>query len=56
MEAAGIVLTCNKNKVPCLLIKTVSDSVVGGAREFKNTINESAKNCLELTISILDKL
>lgn len=56
MEAAGIVLTCNKNKIPCLLIKTVSDSVVGGAKEFKNTINESARICLELTMSILDKL
>lgn len=54
MEAAGIVLTCNHNKIPCLLIKTVSDSVSGGAREFKNTFNESARICLEVTIRILD--
>lgn len=56
MEATGIVLTCNRNKIPCLLIKTVSDSVAGGAREFKNTINESARICLEITSKILDKL
>lgn len=56
MEAAGIVLTCNRNKVPCLLIKTVSDSVEGGAIEFKNTFDESARVCLEVTIGILDRL
>lgn len=54
MEAAGIVLTCNKNKIPCLLIKTVSDSVSGGAREFKDTFNESARICIEITNKILD--
>lgn len=54
MEAAGIVLTCNKNNIPCLLIKTVSDSVTGGVKEFKNTFNESARICLEITNRILD--
>ncbi|MBQ5781816.1 MAG: 5'-methylthioadenosine/S-adenosylhomocysteine nucleosidase, partial [Oscillospiraceae bacterium] len=42
MEAAGIVMTCNRNNVPCLLIKSVSDSIEGGADEFRNTINEAA--------------
>ena len=56
MEAAGVVLTCNRNKVPCMLIKTVSDSVEGGAEEFKNTINESARICLELTTTIIKKI
>ncbi|HHU22010.1 MAG TPA: 5'-methylthioadenosine/S-adenosylhomocysteine nucleosidase [Clostridiales bacterium] len=56
MEAAGVVLTCNRNKVPCMLIKTVSDSVEGGAEEFKNTINESARICLELTTKIIKKI
>lgn len=54
MEAAGIVLTCNKNKIPCLLIKTVSDSITGGVNEFKNEINESARICLEITNKILN--
>ncbi|WP_234124324.1 5'-methylthioadenosine/S-adenosylhomocysteine nucleosidase [Clostridium hydrogenum] len=53
MEAAGIVLTCNKNKIPCLLIKTISDSITGGATEFKNVFDESARICLEITNSIL---
>jgi len=54
MEAAGIVLTCNKNKIPCLLIKTVSDSITGGVSEFKSAINESARICIEITDKILN--
>ena len=56
MEAAGIVLTCNKNEIPCLLIKTVSDSINGGASEFKKSINESAKICIEITRKILNNI
>lgn len=53
MEAAGIVLTCNRNKVPCLLIKTVSDSISGGAEEFFSAVNESARICMEITHKII---
>lgn len=56
MEAAGIVLTCNKNEIPCLLIKTVSDSINGGVSEFKKSINESAKICIEITRKILNNI
>lgn len=56
MEAAGIILTCNKNKIPCLLIKTVSDSITGGVNEFKNSINESARICIEITSKILSNI
>ena len=34
MESAAILLTCDQNKVPCLMIKTVSDGVRGGADEY----------------------
>lgn len=54
MEAAGIVVTCNKNKLPCLLVKTVSDSVAGGVEEFTDSFNESARICLDITSRILD--
>lgn len=56
MEAAGIVLTCNRNKVPCLLIKTVSDSISGGAEEFLQAIDQSAEICLEITQKIIQEL
>lgn len=54
MEAAGIVLTCNKNKIPCLLIKTVSDGISGGVKEFKKAVNESARICLDITNKVLN--
>lgn len=47
MEAAGIVLTCNRNNIPCLLIKAVSDAIDGGAEEFSREIDRCALICLE---------
>ncbi len=56
MEAAGIVLICNRNKVPCLLIKSVSDSIEGGAEEFHNTVNEAAAMCLDIADAIIREI
>ena len=56
IEVAGIILTCNKNEIPCLLIKTVSDSITGGASEFKKSINKSAKICIEITRKIISNI
>lgn len=56
MEAAGIVLTSNRNKIPCLLIKTVSDSISGGESEFRKEINNSAEICLDITDKIINGL
>ncbi len=53
MEAAAIVLTCNRNKVPCLLLKTVSDSIHGGAEEFSKALDETAQICLKITERII---
>lgn len=56
MEAIGIVLTCNANSVPCLLIKAVSDSITGGADEFWKQVNEVSLHCLDITIDIIKNL
>lgn len=56
MEAAGIVLTCNRAHVPCLLIKTVSDSVTGGAAEFQRELDRSAALALELADKMIREL
>ena len=56
MEAAGVVLTCNRSKVPCLLIKTVSDGIEGGAEEFNAELERSALLCLEVTDRIIREL
>lgn len=56
MEAAGIVLTCNRNEVPCMLIKTVSDGITGGFEEFRDNMDHSASICLEIVINVLEAM
>lgn len=56
MEAAGIVLTCARRGVPCLLIKTVSDAITGGAEEFRRELDRSAGICLAIADKIIREL
>ena len=56
MEAAGIVLTCSRSGVPCLLIKTVSDGIEGGAEEFNAELQRSAALCLAVADKIIREL
>lgn len=56
MEAAAIVLTCNKNQVPCVLIKTVSDGITGGAEEFSKEVNRTADLCLDVADKIMNHI
>ena len=56
MEAAGIVLTCNRSGVPCLLIKTVYDGIEGGAEEFNAELQRSAALCLAVADKIIREL
>lgn len=53
MESAAIVLICDQNKVPNLILKTVSDSITGGAEEFRSSIESAADICLEILDNIL---
>ena len=56
MESAAVVLTCNRAGVPCLLVKTVSDAIGGGAEEFNREIARSASLCLEIADRIIREL
>lgn len=56
MEAAAVVLTCNRHQVPCLLIKTVSDSIEGGADEFHQALESASLVCLEIADTIMREL
>lgn len=56
METAGILLTANRNGIPTLSIKAVSDSVSGGADEFAAMVSEAAKTCVKVMMKILAKL
>jgi adenosylhomocysteine nucleosidase len=56
MEAAGITLTANRNGIPCLLIKMVSDSVEGGAEEFTKELQSASDAAIETLAKIMNKL
>lgn len=56
MEAAGIVLTCDRNNIPCLLIKMVADGITGGAEEYHREALNSAKKCLEVFEKVIENL
>lgn len=48
MESAGIVITCNRNHVPCSFIKAVSDGVDEGGEAFEQNVTSAAKVCVEV--------
>lgn len=56
MEAAGVALTCRRCGVPCLIIKTVSDGIDGGAEEFYAEVRRSSALCLEVADHIIREL
>lgn len=56
MESAGVVLTCQRNGVPCLLIKAISDSLVGGGKEFFKELERVSKICFNVVDEILSRL
>lgn len=56
MEAAGIVLTCEANDVPCLLLKAISDSLTGGGKEFWKELQSAALACLQTADKIIEAI
>lgn len=54
MEAAGIVITAERNNVPCLLIKAISDSLVGGGKEFMRELVRVSNICFEAVDQIIN--
>lgn len=56
MEAAGILLTCHRNGVPCLLIKTVADGALGGGTEYWDNKDAAAETALRVLQTILRRM
>lgn len=56
METAGILLTCHRNEVPAVLIKSVSDAADKGAEEFANMISEAAKECVAIVLKMIEAI
>ena len=48
MEAAGVLITCNRNRIPCTIIKAVSDGVDGDIEAFDNNVDKATKACVKL--------
>ncbi len=47
MEAAAIVITCNRNGIPCSFIKAISDGVDEGGKAFDQNVAKAARACVE---------
>lgn len=56
MESAGIVLTCEANGLPCLLLKAVSDGLADGAKGFYEELKDASFKCLTVADKIIDTL
>ena len=53
MESAAVVLIADLNGVPDLLIKSVSDSITGGADEFWRRSREAADVCIAIVEKVI---
>ena len=56
MEAAAVVLTCDRASIPCLLIKTVSDGLTQGGEDFGTALQHTSQLCLEVADRIIREL
>ncbi len=56
MESAGIALTCNRNNIPFLMVKCVSDGCGAEPKEYFNNFQKSARQCFEITDKIIKNL
>ena len=55
MEAAGIVITCNRNNIPCTLIKAISDGVDEDVEAFDRYVHNASKACAKLIAKFIKK-
>ena len=56
MESAGILFACKFNNVPCLLVKCISDSLVGGYEEYCDNVQAACEGFLQFARELADKL
>lgn len=53
MESAGIILTCNKNSIPCGFIKAVSDGVEEDEKAFEENVLEASRKCVDILSAMI---
>ncbi len=56
MESAGILFTCKFNNIPCLMIKSISDSLFGGSGEYRQNAVKAAEGFFNLASAICANL
>ena len=56
MESAGILFACKFNNVPCLLVKCISDSLVGGYEEYCNNVQAACQGFFQFAQALADNL
>jgi len=56
MESAGIILTCDINRVPCIMFKAVSDGLADGADGFFKELERASKACLEIADKVIERI
>ena len=56
MESAGILFACKFNKIPCLLVKCISDSLVGGYEEYCQNVQLACQGFFRFAQQLADKL
>lgn len=56
MESAGVLFCCKFNNVPCLLVKRVSDSLVGASGEYVQNAERAAEGFFDFAGKLAAKL
>ena len=56
MESAGILFACKFNGVPCLLVKCISDSLVGGYAEYRDNVLVACEGFFQFATQLADNL
>ena len=56
MESAGILFTCKFNKIPCLLVKCISDSLFGGCGEYRENATKATEGFFAFAEKLARKL
>lgn len=56
MEAAAILMTCDRSGIPSLMVKIVSDSIDGGAEEYHLEMETVSQQCLEIVDQLIAEI
>lgn len=54
MESAGILFACKFNKIPCLLVKCISDSLFDGVKEYYENVHGACEGFFQFAHQLAD--